>query len=104
MPSPAAQERVGRSILHAAWPAVSPHSLFLSSRILDNNKLAEILPSVFVGLKSLLFLDLHNNALRGMPNEPVCTEMPQLNWLDLEANQFQTLRRSDFQGCNRITV
>ncbi|KAJ6663218.1 hypothetical protein lerEdw1_010354 [Lerista edwardsae] len=72
--------------------------------ILDHNKITGLLPLVFEGLKSLLFLDLHDNSLRALPNTSICTEMPELNWLDLEGNQFQTLQSSDFQGCSKVTV
>nr|XP_020640108.1 relaxin receptor 2-like [Pogona vitticeps] len=72
--------------------------------LLDNNKITKILPSVFVGLKSLIFLGLHNNFLRAMPADSMCTQMPKLNWLDLEGNQLRALRRDDFRGCSELTV
>ncbi|XP_078236942.1 relaxin receptor 1-like [Pogona vitticeps] len=72
--------------------------------LLDNNKITKILPSVFVGLKSLIFLGLHNNSLRAMPADSMCTQMPKLNWLDLEGNQLRALRRDDFRGCSELTV
>nr|XP_028564483.1 relaxin receptor 1-like [Podarcis muralis] len=81
------------------------HNLFhLKWLILENNNITEILATAFEGLKSLLFLDLHNNLLRGLPNTSICSEMPKLNWLDLEGNQLHTLQSSSFRGCNEVTV
>ncbi|XP_054852407.1 relaxin receptor 1-like [Eublepharis macularius] len=76
----------------------------LEKLILANNNITQISPSVFVGLKSLLFLDLHNNALSALPKTSICAEMPKLNWLDLEGNLLHIVQRSDFHGCNQITV
>ncbi|XP_053130061.1 relaxin receptor 1-like [Hemicordylus capensis] len=57
-----------------------------------------------MGLKSLVYLNLHKNSLQAMPNASVCAEMPVLDWLDLEENQFQALQSSDFQGCSQLSV
>ncbi|CAH2315530.1 relaxin receptor 1-like [Pelobates cultripes] len=70
--------------------------------ILDNNKVAKIVPGSFSGLQSVYFLDMLNNSIRDIPKDSICTEMPHLNWLDLEGNRIRTVRSSVFQEC--ITV
>ncbi|XP_063288243.1 relaxin receptor 2-like [Pelobates fuscus] len=70
--------------------------------ILHNNKVAKIVPGSFSGLQSVYFLDMLNNSIRDIPKDSICTEMPHLNWLDLEGNRIRTVRSSVFQEC--ITV
>ncbi|XP_053328308.1 relaxin receptor 2-like [Spea bombifrons] len=72
--------------------------------ILDNNKVTKIVPGSFSGLESLYFLDMLNNSIREIPKNSICTEMPHLNWLDLEGNRIHTIRRSVFPECITVLV
>ncbi|KAM4664142.1 relaxin receptor 1-like [Discoglossus pictus] len=70
--------------------------------ILDNNKVSTVVPGSFSGLESLYFLYMLNNSISEIPRNAICTEMPSLNWLDLEGNQMHTIQTYVFQEC--ITV
>ncbi|XP_075691764.1 relaxin receptor 1-like isoform X3 [Rhinoderma darwinii] len=70
--------------------------------ILDNNRVTKIVSGAFTGLNSLYFLYMLNNSISEIPKNSLCSEMPRLNWLDLEGNQIHTIRESVFQEC--ITV
>ncbi|KAM9324174.1 relaxin receptor 1-like [Gastrophryne carolinensis] len=70
--------------------------------ILDNNKINRILPGAFKGLNSLYFLSMLNSSISKIPKNSLCSEMPHLNWLDLEGNEIDTIHNSVFQEC--ITV
>ncbi|XP_069799756.1 relaxin receptor 1-like isoform X2 [Dendropsophus ebraccatus] len=72
--------------------------------ILDNNRVAKILPGAFRGLNSLYFLYMLNNSITEIPENSLCSEMPRLNWLDLEGNQMHTIRESVFQECITVLI
>ncbi|KAM8954044.1 relaxin receptor 1-like, partial [Pelodytes ibericus] len=72
--------------------------------ILDNNKVNKIVSGSFSGLESLFFLYLLNNSIREIPPNSICTEMPHLNWLDLEGNRMRTIRTAVFQECITVLI
>ncbi|XP_075040629.1 relaxin receptor 1-like [Mixophyes fleayi] len=72
--------------------------------ILDNNKVAKIVPGAFSGLSSLYFLYMLNNSISEIPKNSLCSEMPRLNWLDLEGNRMHTIRDSVFQECITVLI
>ncbi|XP_056395395.1 relaxin receptor 1-like isoform X1 [Hyla sarda] len=72
--------------------------------ILDNNRVAKIVPGAFRGLNSLYFLYMLNNSIAEITENSLCSEMPRLNWLDLEGNQMHTIRESVFQECITVLI
>ncbi|XP_075429691.1 relaxin receptor 1-like isoform X2 [Ascaphus truei] len=78
--------------------------LSLEWLILDNNDVSQIAPGSFSGLESLYFLYLLNNSISELPQNCICTEMPRLNWLDLEGNEMHTIRGLVFQECVTVLI
>uniref|UniRef100_H3AYY2 Relaxin family peptide receptor 2, like n=1 Tax=Latimeria chalumnae TaxID=7897 RepID=H3AYY2_LATCH len=61
--------------------------------------------TMFSGFVRLLsYRYMLNNSLEKIPRRSICTEMPKLNWLDLEGNKIRSIRNSVFQECKEFTV